>query len=276
VKGLCDTLKAVAALLCSLAVIYCYAGSTNWIAQRPALTSDYGNYWQNDQIPADLLPGLVAWLPFPAPYVGTQYCFAVNCSNDFLITGAAWTNISNGGMYFDGNDDRLIRPMNASLQITNQAAFVVWVRPAGYGGGNFGRIISSYTGGVTDDRGYMLLGISNVPPNTNCFRFQLGVGAETATHSANNTLNLNSNTCVGINYSAGDVTIYINGILSGSGSGTPVLATTNQLSIGANIGDTTRTFHGTIYELLKWNRVIASNEHFQIFNAAKSRYGFSP
>lgn len=110
-----------------IAVGQCYAGSTNWIAQRPGLVSDYGNFFVGEKISFDSLSGLVAWLPFPAPFVNTQYCFAVSCTNDLTISGATW---SNNAMVFDGTNDYLIFSSSNSFNFgVGNFSIFAWIKP---------------------------------------------------------------------------------------------------------------------------------------------------
>lgn len=237
-------------------------------ASRP--TEQGPEVWLAESLPESLYTNCVLWLPFPKAHTSTQYSFAVaRETNDVTISGAVWTNENAGGMFFDGIDDRLRRQMNAGLNGSNQLSIVTWVNPAGYGGGNLGRIVSCYT----VNNGYMLLCLSNIAPNSICYRFQYGLAIDPTFHTPNNSLVLNSNQFVCVTYNSGSVSMYLNGLLVSSSNAAAFVGTTNQLAIGGNIADDTRTFYGKIYDVQIYSTAISSNDQKAIFDQTKSIYG---
>lgn len=249
----------------------CLAGSTNWLAQRPGLVSDYGNLFANDKVPLSLTGNLIGWWPFPANFGATQYCFGTACTNDLTVSGATWANNYGGGMEFTNSTAKIYRPMTPALNATNQASWIISMRLNSFGGGGFGRVISCYTPGGVSNNGYMIFVETNASPVYNCIRF-LSSNADSSIRSSN-SLYANSNVIVGVTYSSGNVAFYFNGIRSGGGTVNQYSTTTNAYYIGNNVYDNLRYFDGTIFEIMQFNRALLSNEHFSIFETIKPHYG---
>jgi len=205
-----------------------------------------------------LEPNLVLYLPLYEAD-GASFMSRDALGHICAATGALWKL---PGRYFDGADDKISINDNAVLKLTSDITIQGWINPAGWGEGNWGRLVSKMAG----------------------FEIYLGNGLFAAVfsgvsggdfYSPANVLSLNVWQYVAITRTkaTGIVEFYLNGIpLSATGGGTQAMTTsTDALYIGNRAaGD--RTFDGLIGEIGVYNRALTPQEIQHNYLGAKWRY----
>lgn len=153
-----------------------------------------------------------------------------------------------GSMNFDGVDDACTVPDAAIPASAFQSGFVLYalMNPRSLGGASLGMILHKATNsGSSGGFRYFLEAVGRVG-------FSMGAGV--TRYSAVGSFNFNVPTFIVVNVSnAGNITHYINGVLSALNPGTSGLptdvVTTNPLTVGNRSGGTDRTFDGRIAQV---------------------------
>jgi hypothetical protein len=208
------------------------------------------------------------------PYSGDTITDISGNALNGTITGATWTQLTNGAwvLAFDGVDDYIEVAHNANQLLTTGGTILAWIKPYSLGENpatEAGRIVDKSTN-TTGGNGYSFrMGA------TNTLRFIINGG--TQIFAASGVIS-NFGTwyhVVATWDAAGYVTIYVNGVQSGTSgiSADPAgITTTNAIRIGNRSGATDRTFDGLIGEVSIYNRALSAEEIAQYHNATKWRY----
>ncbi len=158
---------------------------------------------------------------------------------------------------FDGVDDYVNIPHNANQLLTGGGTIEAWIKPD-TAGESTGRIIDKSTNGYGGG-GFDFSVISN---NRIAFRINEGPALSSTTNSVvvggGNWYHI-----VATWDSSGYVTLYVNGVQSGTPgvSADPAgITTTNDMRIGNRSGATDRTFDGVIDEVRIYNRELSASE----------------
>lgn len=182
-------------------------------------------------------------------------------NNGTLQNGATFAaGLVGRAFSFDGNDDRVVVPHNASLDPpSGNITLEAWVFATNFVGQ--GSIINKRT--VANNDGYTLEHTAG--GNLSLAVFVGGTGFFVVSPSG---LPLNTWTHVAGTYNGTTLTIYINGVNVGStnSSGGPVMTTTGDLWIGENIANSTN-WNGMIDEPSVYNRSLSQTEIQSIVNA---------
>jgi hypothetical protein len=190
-------------------------------------------------------------------------------SNQYSInvTQAIWT--LNEGYYFDGADDYLQVEHDAAQLLTTGGTIEAWIKPDTGGEGSQGRIVDKSTG-LSGNNGFRFFtGGTNV-------QFSINAGTTRAS-GANSVMAGDGNWYhVAVTWDAiSNVTIYVNGVLSGTPGTTNAAAgitTGNAIRIGNRSGATDRTYDGDIGEVRIYNVELTATEILRNYNATKSKY----
>jgi len=181
------------------------------------------------------------------------------------VTGAVWTP---QGYSFDGIDDYIEVVHHASQLLTTGGTIEAWIKPNTWG----------------EVRGYVV-DKSTGEGGVNGWEFRLSETVKTIAFKINGgTTKLGaSNSVVLMAWShvvatwnnTGYVTIYVNGVQSGTpgiSADLTGITTTNPLTIGNRSGATDRTFDGLIGGVLIYNRALTPAEIARNYNATKWKY----
>lgn len=158
---------------------------------------------------------------------------------------------------FDGVDDYILVPAKSPVNVTREVSISVWINPAGWGESNFGRIIDKDNGGngwaIYLDNFFVSSGLG--------WRF----GGTTGSLANCITLNIWQHVVV-TTADATNFTVFVNGILRGTGGGgAGIGTTTTALAIGNRASDTARTFNGRMSNLRLWGRALRWNEPQRLY-----------
>ena len=224
----------------------------------------------NAQIP-NYVPtdGLVGWWPFN----GNADDESIN-GNNGTVNGAVLTTDRNGNAntsyYFDGVDDFIEVPNNASVTLTNDLSMSAWVNTNGSNGQNYQSIISKRETYWTWEYNMILSYHNGIIHDTKLLTSRaLGIGnqEQAFTTTPYTTLNWEFWTVV---YSSGQVSLYKNGILDQT---QPFTLVPNEqicpLLFGKNtLVDNSEQFLGAIDDIGIWNRALNEQEITNLYNAS--------
>lgn len=208
--------------------------------------------------------GLVGFWPFS----GNANDQSINANNG-SVTGATLTTDrfgSNNSAYnFNGTSNFIMVPNNTSLSGFNDMSISMWVNMSQYGGYQALTYKWAYTlacGGNTD----------NYATSMSSNQIMMSANYNNTTGYISPTLftagDLNTwKHFVFVSNSAQGISIYINGVLAGTGTvaGT-ICNSTNPLYFGASNG-TSRFFKGKLDDIGIWNRVLTYCEIQDLYNA---------
>ncbi len=218
--------------------------------------------WSGSKIVKD---GLVLYLDAGSPnsYFNktstTWKDISGNGNNGTLTNGPTFNSSNGGSIQFDGNDDYISR----GNLIGNTTTFSVchWINLSS--NQTTRTIFSNYVAGVN-----WVTGISDA--TTNVIKFYLGGGTLYATYP----LVINTWYHVCVTYNNGNPSIYINGILNNTTTGTITfagsLASNNDIG---RLGDGRQYFNGKISNVQVYNRALIASEILQNYNASRARFG---
>jgi hypothetical protein len=192
------------------------------------------------------------------PGSGTTWTDLGSTNVGTLTSGPTYSSANNGSILFDGVDDFVSVPNNASLQFTLAQSFSlsVWAKPA--------VLPSKWVGIVTKSRDTSnWYGIWINPDNNIVFG---GGGSNfigpAATTNWQNIVITKDNTT---RY------IYINGVLSLTTTATQTTDGSGAMYIGKGIS--TECFNGNVSNVSIYNKLLSADEVAQNFNALRGRYG---
>jgi hypothetical protein len=185
---------------------------------------------------------------------GTTAYDSVGC-NDGTIYGATWAN---GALEFDGVDDYVEVPDDASLDITNEITVGVWVKNTGTGN----QVVVDKRQITRNPPGWWRISIgSDGSPSFQVSKDDVWRALTWESSIRDDTWHH----VVGV--MNGDLQIYVDGVLRRYGSNNVVVTMTPNnapLVIGKNIGDEA-IFNGTIDEIVIFNRALSADEIQQLY-----------
>lgn len=175
---------------------------------------------------------------------------------------------------FDGTNDRISLGTSNTLNLYNDFTVSAWINPRDMGesdggiGYDIGTVFSRYTNGAS---GYMLL-ISDYSGGNRLGFYSEGTGDTIASNSGAITRNAWQHVAVVKQAASDTVTLYINGIVVGSGSNDVQSQTNAPAYIGAwpDAPGGVSTFDGAIDDLRVYNRALSAQEVSQLYH-----YGLS-
>jgi len=224
--------------------------------------------------------GLMVGLDFsdPLSYTGignTVFDLSVNTYRGTLTNGPKFTNDKNGGIIFDGVDDRIDFSSNLSNIIYNNFSFEFVAKPnaaitassestSGIAGASGKRYIIEPTNEGSNGGFGIALGTNAIE----CIEHGGSYLPVLLSHSAN--LSDINHYCVVVNDKKSR--LYINGVLIKEGlqSPRPFSVIRNIASLGYMYYG---NFSGTIYEFNSYSRVLSANEIRSIFEQNRGKYG---
>jgi hypothetical protein len=164
------------------------------------------------------------------------------------------------GFSFDGAVD-YINITSGQVIGNTDTTICAWIKPIGWGGGTFGRIVDN------EKTDFFVTSTNS--------RLWFESDGSTPTYSGINSISLNiwQFVCVQRN-SSGSANFYVNGIDSGSAnqsSGTPASGTTD-LYIGNRQAAPDRSFNGTIDDVMIFNRSLSAEEIAGLYANTSSKY----
>tara|TARA_R100001082_G_scaffold101154_1_gene70597 strand:- start:421 stop:1218 length:798 start_codon:yes stop_codon:yes gene_type:complete len=179
-----------------------------------------------------------------------------------LTNGPTYNSDDGGSIVFDGSDDVVSVPDDSSLQISANITIAGWIKPSGFGGNDWGRIIDksgSYLFFLDDTNTYATDGIDWWPYTGSALRID-------------NVVTLNEWAYFTIVASGSNVVIYKNGSSIGSASNLTSLPSSSNTSYIGNRSDGNRGFEGKIAQIHMYNSALSASEVLQNYNATKSNY----
>ena len=172
-------------------------------------------------------------------------------------------NTSGQALDFDGNNDRITIPYNASLNFTTELSIEAWIFPQAT---SYSRIVTKYSGGGNNPGEFVFDTYDGSVPtylaNGKGLRFAF-TGVNGGGVTSPNVLTLNTWNHVVGTFNNGVVKIYVNGIEVNSGSTgfTSIPATFLDFTIGEDntIGQA-EFFNGKMDEISIWNKALSETE----------------
>lgn len=178
-----------------------------------------------------------------------------------LQIASAQTNTSS--LLFDGTASYVEVPNSASLNPSNALTIEAWIKPDSFGTNVYSNYIVGKEDWATSSAGYCLrCGATG----SLSFNFSDGFGGWKEVISSDSTLSLGTWTHVAGVFDGTKLSIYINGVLSGSLMYTGTIHTsTYPLRIGGVPYTTSglRLFNGRIDQVDIWNKALSANEVVQ-------------
>ena len=163
-----------------------------------------------------------------------------------LCAGIVWAQ--NFALEFDGSNDKIVIPNDASLNPTNAITLEAWINVAEWDNNIWGdNIISKQSG--NPDCGYNLTCGEN-----GRIQFTISAGNGWKDVNTGSVLGLDQWYHVAGVYNGTSMKIYVNGIMQSEISVTdPINISTNELDLGENPEWTNRMFKGKLDEVRIWN-----------------------
>lgn len=199
--------------------------------------------------------GLVRWYPMDEGSGSTLRDMAGSGYNATLSGGYAWEN---PGVDFDGSTG-YATAARTGAHPTGSFTVTARIRPDGWGGGNYGRIL--HAGGATSGFWcYVLNSPGGIPPGT----ATLGLSVPGGNVVANNdVLSLGTSAHVAVVFiPMSGISFYVNGAHNVTRSG-DVLNIVENTTVDIIIGDRydgARKFDGMISDLRLYHRALSANE----------------
>ena len=189
----------------------------------------------------------------PNGYVGT------------LGSGVKYNSANNGSMGFDGTTNAYVNVnSNATSNFTSNGTFTIsaWLKPD--------TLVSGWRRSIIRQETYLASG----------YRFGFGNGGNPIfwTDQSGGTLQLGSSanlstsawTNVTVTYNNQQAYMYVNGVQTGSATGTYVAGAANVMSIGNIIQE---NYSGSMSNVMSYGRALSPSEVLQNYNALRGRYG---
>ncbi|HLM83630.1 MAG TPA: LamG-like jellyroll fold domain-containing protein [Candidatus Bathyarchaeia archaeon] len=184
---------------------------------------------------------------------------------------------SNNGLQFDGTDDKATINPSPSVNNLTQFTYSAWIKPTGWGGGGYGRVVSKESSGKQNEISFDLN-----QPQGNTISVGVFSTAENqlfASVASQNAIVLNAWQYVTATYDdAGDrkLHIYVNGRevayqRQDTVAGT-LLTTVSPIILGNN-WEGSRGFPGIIDEVKVWNRALSASDVLNDYNTYASLLG---
>jgi hypothetical protein len=211
---------------------------------------------------------------------GLVLCLDAANNKSYIGSGTAWTDLSgnnntgtltngptftssfSGGILFDGVDDYIESTTDITLG-TSYALEIAFRRTASRS--DWVRIF-----GHLNDTALRFWGIW-FPSTFDFILWQSYTGG--GEFSISYTFSLNTDYVISFSNSAGTCSMYINGVLVGTGSGGAISYTGNTSKVRIGYAGL-HTYHiGPVYYARIYNRALSTSEVLQNYNAAKTRYG---
>jgi hypothetical protein len=201
---------------------------------------------------------------YPQPYNGTTWQNIAPVSSSLtgsLVNGVGYTGSNGGSIVFDGVDDYVTSPsvISGFTDYSAEFWFKLTTNPTGsekwlgsqYGGSGIGRVI------------FMIF-------TTNKLRnFINGTGFDGSTTILTDTWYH----AVFTRNAVGSGTIYLNGVLDGSGTLSTINVLDRPFQIGGATSIASRWLNGQIPISRLYNRALSASEVLQNFNATRARFG---
>jgi hypothetical protein len=186
-----------------------------------------------------------------------------NANTGTLTNGPTFSNVNGGCIVFDGVDDYVDVPYNASTISfpTNNATICVWYRVSTVGDG-YGALVTQRSVAGPGIQSYMI--------STRLY----ADGGGTAGVSSNTIIPNGTIAFGGIVYDKTNslLKLYVNGVYDNQVSYTGNIQDTYPIRLGNSaFGD--GPFPGNIYIASVYNRALSASEVLQNYNATKSRFG---
>ena len=198
------------------------------------------------------------------PSTGTTwYDLSGNANNGTLTNGPTFSNANSGCIVFDGVDDYVNVPYNASTISfpTNNATICVWYRVSTVGDG-YGALVTQRSVTGSGIQSYMI--------STRLY----ADGGGTAGVSSNTVIPNGTIAFGGIVYDKTNsfLKLYVNGVYDNQVSYTGNIQDTYPIRLGNSaFGD--GSFPGNIYLASVYNRALSASEILQNYNVTKTRFG---
>jgi hypothetical protein len=184
-------------------------------------------------------------------------------NNGTLTNGPTFSGTNGGCIVFDGIDDYVNIPYNASTISfpTNNATICVWFKTSTVGDG-YGALVTQRS---SSDSGFQTYTFSN--------KFYAdGGGTAGVTSIASTTVGIINFGCAVYDRTNSLLKLYINGVFDNQVSYTGEIQDTYPIRLGNSaFGD--GPYPGNIYTVSVYNRVLTATEILQNYNATKSRFG---
>ncbi len=188
---------------------------------------------------------------------------SANANNGSLMNGVGYSSINGGALNFDGVDDYVTVNSTPALNFSSNGNFTisVWINPA--------IVSSTWRRGIIVQESYL----------SNGYRFGIAGGGQpmfwttqsggTLDMISSQSLVLNQWANVVVTFSNQQAYIYVNGLQTGSSTGTYV-AGSNSVRIGTSVSE---PYSGLLSNTRFDVRALTSTEILQGFNNARGRYG---
>ena len=181
-----------------------------------------------------------------------------------LANGVGFGSTSSGFFTFDGTNDYISAPNNASLELTGDLTAMVWFKIIALPGNDWVRVVGK------GDISIRTFGFWYYSGSPNYFLYQrygtnnLGVNIST-------TLQLNVWYHAAVVSNSSDHRMYINGVEIGNATvAPPFYLSSSLLSLG--YGEVHSYHNGHISQVQMYNRGLTAQEVLQNYNATKKRY----
>jgi len=176
-----------------------------------------------------------------------------------------------GCMVFDGVDDYISIPDDASLDLDDSFTISAWINPDDYG--SFNQIVDKRVGGVSDPVNYHL----RMVQTSGQLVFSVGDGVNTPILTSTEVIPVTTWTHVmAVRDKANALLkIYINGRLAGSMTDTTVggsIVNTSNVFIGARSPDIANDFDGKIDEVMIFSKVLSADEMSRLYSDGLNGY----
>ncbi|MFX0116240.1 MAG: LamG-like jellyroll fold domain-containing protein, partial [Candidatus Hodarchaeota archaeon] len=174
-------------------------------------------------------------------------------ANGGMTSGDQVAGMMNGGIDFDGNDDYLTVPDDASLNITGEITLEAWVYYKGYDVGHrYAKILHKPLSSIIDPWNVYSLALDDTMGDSANLRFEISNGSAGSQEAVESTsiVALNGWTHVVATYNGATMRIYINGVDENQNSASIIIGTNNNpLQIGSWDIATDNRWYGILDEL---------------------------
>ena len=190
--------------------------------------------------------------------------------NDSVSVNKIQTGIIGNAIEFDGVDDYIQVPNDASLEITSNITLSAWVKLTGNAQANDSRIISKGNSTTNDDYALRISDKNGVSCRIR------NAGGVTVTLDSGGKLTLGKWHHVGCTYDGSRIRVYLNGKEVGNVSQTGLIGTSGQdLFLGSHGATPTgRRLEGLLDEVNIWSRVLSEDDMMALYKrgAVKVKY----
>jgi hypothetical protein len=166
----------------------------------------------------------------------------------------------NGALAFDGVDDYVNVAAHADLRLTGGGTIAAWIKAAGLGENDAGRIVDKSTDTSATNGFYFAVASTT--------KIQCRINGNAAILSANSAWTLNTWSHVAVTFDGRVVRFYANGaLLTETAYAYLPPDVAGDVRIGNRAGATDRTFNGAIDDLRIYERALTAAEIALIYNA---------